>query len=397
MKSLKEKSIRLGIFTDHFPGITWPGMVNWPEHTYAHLAWEVLGNDTSPPIEVILFTPTGIDWQRRTVRAAFLSDSESFSSLKEPLQTKAKPSWKVGVTSLPDVIYNRISRRNIERQPACQRIIRTLSELCPFFNPRFIQKGEVHTALSTSQARCFTPDAVIVKKASEFNSALNIANVLFVKPIDGSLGRGVVCLKRVPRGFAFARNRHMGRPPQRGIASSSAILRLLETWGVFPALIQRGVQRARWNNHPFDLRLLAQKDPYGKWDLTGIAGRVARTGQLTTHVHRGGKSVSFSRLRTEASVAIPPIETFRDLAIKASKAVDTHLRGSYFEFSLDVAVDHKGQPWILEMNAKPFPFDEEVIRKRAAMRLFRYAHVHAIRHQRASRRMKSVSTARAGL
>src|SRR5690606_12469863 len=115
----------------------------------------------------------------------------------------------------------------------------------------------------------------------------------------------------------------------------------------------------RWRGRPFDIRSLVQKDAGGRWRLTGAAGRVAAPAGLTTHSLRGGSRVPYHRLAGEADAALPALAELESICRRAAEEVEAACGGSFFEFSMDLAIAQDGRPYLLEVNAKPFPFDEE--------------------------------------
>src|SRR5690606_29516861 len=125
---------------------------------------------------------------------------------------------------------------------------------------------------------------------------------------------------------------------------------------------------------PFDLRLLVQRGSDGLFALTGAAGRLPGAGALTPHVPRGSLTIGIDRMRGEASAPLLGSDELEAMSAEAARAVAGAAGGEWFEFSLDVAVRADGGgPVILEVNAKPFPFDEPEIRDLAARRLLDYS------------------------
>src|SRR5690606_2195362 len=134
-------------------------------------------------------------------------------------------------------------------------------------------------------------------------------------------------------------------------------------------LIQEGVDLPLIDGGPVDLRVLVQRAG-GEWRLTGVAGRAAPPGRISTHTLRGGRAVCFSRVAALCGIDRNAVE---EVAIAAAQAVEAELGEVFFEFSADLAATWDGRLYVLEMNAKPFPFDEEEIRALAARRLLDFA------------------------
>lgn len=141
--------------------------------------------------------------------------------------------------------------------------------------------------------------------------------------------------------------------------------------------MQQGVALAAVRGRRFDIRAIVQKDAAGEWCYTGAAGRQAAAGQATTHVPRGGSHLSLDtalravfRSREEREEAQ---QTLACLCQTAAQVLEADIGNMCGEFSLDVALDDGGRFWILEMNAKPFKFDEPHICRLAYRRLVDFA------------------------
>ena len=60
----------------------------------------------------------------------------------------------------------------------------------------------------------------------------------------------------------------------------------LVTSGMY--IIQERIQLGEYNNNPFDLRVSVQRNGDGEWQVTGMVGKVAKTGSFVTNAARGG-------------------------------------------------------------------------------------------------------------
>lgn len=366
----KGDTLRLGIVVD-WPLVKPTPSRAWPDHLYAHLADE--GAECGALVYV--FNPNGVDWRRARVQGW--------------VKTTSKGEWIPRVLPFPHAVYNRISRREVEASRACRRAIARLSKAAPLFNPRYLDKGEVQLALEQSPAASYLPPACVTRDIDEMIERVEELRATYIKPVSGSLGNGVMRVERRGKGFRLLRN-----PPlaARAIAPVSKHLTRAQLRQTLARhckgasfLVQKAIDLPRWRGLPFDLRLLIQKDETSEWRLTGAAGRVAAPGALTTHTIRGGSRLPYHRLALEASVTMPSLSDLETMCRHAAIAVQETVGEDCFEFSLDAAVSPDGRPLILEVNAKPFPFDEIEIRREAARRLLAYAEARASQNGATSR------------
>lgn len=340
------------------------GRVTWPESAYAHLGPLLAPEEAT----LCLFSPS--EWK------------PTGEGLRAWRWNHDAGVWERKRMPFPDVVYNRIARRKTERAPSCRRLLTQIGERAPLFNPRFLDKGEVHRALQAPEVAGLWPRTHLCRNPLEGIAALDDLGDAYLKPIHGALGRNIVRLIRRGDGYDYARLRSGPQPPVMGYCPRREIRSFLRAcFPDEPYLAQQTVVKSEYEGAPFDLRVLMQKEPDGRWSMSGAAGRVAAACEITTHATRRGQRVSWQRL-ADSGVDLPPRDGLEEACALALVTLERSLGLHFFEASLDVAVC-RGRPYILEINSKPFPFDEEEIRAEAAGRLLRYA--RAVSRRRTNR------------
>lgn len=276
---------------------------------------------------------------------------------------------------LPNVVYNRLASRPAERRAL--PLMRRLSQLgITVFNPHYLNKWSVHRALVREpQVRRYLPETRTFRTVRDASILLAKYGRIFLKPSGGSLGLGAMQVVRRRNGtLAYRMNTLTGRRRAGVLRDVSGLSALVPSRSHY--LVQRGILMARTSGRRFDVRALVQRDADGEWHLTGAAARVAGRGCVTTHVPRGG-----SRRRLEPVLleifgerkTADILKTLEHACIQAAYGLESGSGKRFGELSLDVAIDIEGHPWILELNAKPFRFDEPDLRQQAQRRLVRLA------------------------
>lgn len=184
-------------------------------------------------------------------------------------------------------------------------------------------------------------------------SLLDSYGMTYVKPESGSCGVGVMRVERKSgkwtvqtgvRRLAFDTYREMYRwlsKRARGVSY----------------LVQRGVRVLRSSGRPIDFRVMIQKGKRAGWKVTGMAGRMAHPLKAVTNGSQGGtiyEASALLRKLTDKGTRARLLREFDNLAHSTARRMARSYPGMR-ELGLDIAVDRKHRPWILEVNTRPDP------------------------------------------
>lgn len=304
-----------------------------------------------------LFSPQDINWTDRTVWG-YRMDHGRWGSARYPL---------------PDVVYDRIPSRMDERRADVIRTKERLQKELPYFNPSYLNKWDVHGKLAKrAETRAYLPDTRLLNTINDLAYFLTRYEEVYLKPTMSSIGKGIMKITKNDRGYLL--HHRKGQAVKRSFYPSvtqlfAAIRPLIRKRAY---LVQQGIDLATYRGHHYDVRTLAQKDGAGKWTVTGMAARVAAHGAYVTHVPNGGTRQPLKRV--VASDRFAEIsQQLHEAGRVIPMVLEDEMGKTFGEMSLDLAVDRKGEIWLIEANAKPFRFDEPVIRGVARQRLLDYA------------------------
>ena len=311
-------------------------------------------------IQVIVFTPEDVDHQKSQVRAHLFDFT--------------KKRWVRAWRPLPRIIYDRCRYQHNGRFAQ----LRTFRRRYPnqlYLNHPMANKFRVQEVLERQSAIArFLPQTRILRNLSDLTQMSNRHSMLYVKPVNGTGGRGILRL-HCPNDSACQVE---GRNAQRAIigrkkGARSPLLHWIHKHCQHGSyLLQQGIDNRLPSGQVYDFRLIVQKDGTGNWSLTGGGARVGGRRSITSNLHGGGRAVTMHNMlngQFSSTKAQSIIDEMRNLSIRIAQALEKQY-GRLCELGLDIAVDRNGHPWLLEVNPKPA---REIFRKTGQMNTYRTA------------------------
>jgi hypothetical protein len=213
------------------------------------------------------------------------------------------------------------------------------------------------TLLNHDILRLYTPETKKWSKAV-LQDMLRCHRMVYVKPNRGAKGIGVM---RVEIKYAEGTTSYVCR-----VGTLVAEFRSFGELYTFirsrirqtPYLVQQGIWLTRHDDRPFDLRLMVQRNPRGKWKATGIVARVAAPDRIVTNGSQGG--ISFPAGEALAGYWTDEEEKQRHFRKwkRLGRLSAKHMQKKFpnlKEIGLDLGLDETLKPWILEINFRPDP------------------------------------------
>ncbi|MDI9259154.1 YheC/YheD family protein [Alicyclobacillus sendaiensis] len=276
--------------------------------------------------------------------------------------------WRRMWLPRPLAVYNRIPNRALEASAAVQRARATLQAMgIPFFNHRYFNKAKIYEAIRRAGLGHHLPETQVFAGTGSVVDLLSRHQAVYLKPVGGSIGRGIVRVER--RGTSFdvwaqrsTRAEHWAIQDLRELDEA---LRRARLPGVYVA--QAAVPVIRFEGRPCDARVLLQR-PGARWQVVGYGIRVSGAESITSHVPNGGRIADrWVVLRHAFGSRSEEVDArLISFAQSAAAAIERSMPGHVREMSIDVGLDEAGHPWFFEANAKPMRFDEPDIARRAS-------------------------------
>ncbi|MBF8377153.1 YheC/YheD family protein [Alicyclobacillus mali] len=277
-------------------------------------------------------------------------------------------NWRRMWLPRPLAVYNRIPNRALEASATVQRARATFEAMgIPFFNHRYFNKAKIYEAIRRVGLGQHLPETTRFAGAESVMDLLNRHGAVYLKPVGGSIGRGIVRVER--RGDTFdvwAQRAHRAEHWSiRDAAALDEALRRARFPGAYVA--QAAVPVIRFEGRPCDARVLLQR-PGSSWQVVGYGIRVSGDESITTHVPNGGHIADrWTVLRQVFGSRSEEVDArLVSFTRSAAAAIERSMPGHVREMSIDVGIDEAGHPWLFEANAKPMRFDEPDIARRAS-------------------------------
>ncbi|RAP75490.1 YheC/YheD family protein [Paenibacillus montanisoli] len=296
-------------------------------------------------LDVFVFTPADVNYSTNRINA-HIYDTES-------------KSWSRRWRSFPHMIYDRCRIQKSHRFVQLRNFRQKYGHLT-FLNRVLRNKWTVYRTMRKEVDFIpHLPMTQMYENSSDLTEMLRKYPLVYLKPINGTGGRGILRIEKQQDGYFLIQGRDQDRRiirPQR--ASIAGVHGRLASWNLKDNryIVQQGIQLKLPNGRVHDYRMLVQKNGIGEWEVTGCAGRIGASGSITSNLHGGGRAIKMQTLLTDW---IKDEERADEVRLKAEELgvkIAAFLEESYgrlCELALDLAIDRKGQIWLLEVNPKP--------------------------------------------
>ena len=313
---------------------------------------------------VYVFSPGAVNQEKNKITGYYLTPGEDGTLI-----------WKKHDFPLPDVVYDRILYRTVEKKKFTGQVKSFLlsQKNIHYFNPKFLNKWETYSLLAKNpELQNHLPVTRIYKGPESLKKILEFYKSVYVKPINGSLGKGIIRVTLLPEGYVY--HYRQGRRPVSGTwrnseELNSGLASLLRR-GTY--VVQQGLNLTKYGDRVLDIRVLLQKDGTGRWVETAMVARVGMAGSIFPNVAAGGEALNMQTLwqdlTSEDWYTCQACSVTRKISLLAGETLEAHL-GTFGEIGLDIGVDSSGHVWIIEINSKPsrkvFPKDQRHLKEKS--------------------------------
>jgi glutathione synthase/RimK-type ligase-like ATP-grasp enzyme len=327
-------------------------------HLHPHSHPKPLGPSSS------FATRLSIAAQKQQFRVFFFRPQDVNLATREIKGLQYDKGWTSETFAYPPVVYNRLLSRKLESHARTIAVLQHMkrSAKTKFFNEHYLDKHRVFQQLAQArEARPYLPKTETLLSISHLHRYLSTHPTIFLKPLRGSLGIGIVRIQRHP-GERYT----LDRTVRRQTLTHKALTWPQLSTQLTPLLrkqryqIQQGIALIRQQGRPVDFRVVTHKVDRRQWVASSFVARVGGAGQIVSNVARGGE---VTKPRTLISVA--DCRKLKKAAVVVSRVMAEQLPGTFAEFGIDLALDVNGRVWLLEVNAKPAKNDHTLLKQTA--------------------------------
>lgn len=187
-----------------------------------------------------------------------------------------------------------------------------------------------------------------------------------IKRIWGSMGVGILCVRRVDGGYTWEHGTgavHHCRNLAEVVAGLHG-----QTHG-HDYIVQQMLDLARCRGHRFDMRCVVQRDATGAWRFVGSLSKLAGKNRIATNVAQGGAALPTPTVLKEVfgDAAAERMADIERLALQIATLLarrERHLA----DLGLDMAVTEDGRAWFIEANTRQMRYGFRLTNQRPEYR-----------------------------
>lgn len=260
-------------------------------------------------------------------------------------------SWKQKIVPLPSVIYDRIPNRLTEHHPDVVGIKQYLQKESIIFNQGFFNKWEIYERLMKRPICSYLLPETILNPSSKKIIQLLHRHPVYIKPIHGSKGEGIVKCLMLDTGEIECRFYQNDKAQKNRYVKFSSFLEQHFPNGFKGYVVQKEIPLLTIGTEPIDFRVHANKNHRNNWEIATVCVKQAGKGSLTTHVKRGGQIHTMDEVLGKDSERI--FQKLKDATILLSSNLEQSTEEPLGEIGFDFGIDTEGKVWMFEANSKP--------------------------------------------
>jgi len=213
-------------------------------------------------------------------------------------------------------------------------------------------KFRVHSILAKNEdIKPHLPETCIFNIENMFEM-LDKYRELIIKPNRGSLGRNAFKITKLEKNKWVLHN-PKNKLSKEEVFSKNLWPEILTTGLTAKYIIQQRIPLAEFQGNPFDIRVSVQKNGNGDWQVSGMVGKVAKSGNFVTNVARGGTCIPLNEILLNLQ-HLDENQVYENIK-RLSKLIAEQLGKNIpnlADLGLDIGITNEGFPMFIECNAR---------------------------------------------
>jgi len=187
--------------------------------------------------------------------------------------------------------------------------------------------------------------------------------VLYMKPSNGSLGKGIIKVAADKGYLKYVAYR--GKRIRSQASNPAELMRKTRKQrDERHYIVQQGLDLAKYKGSPFDLRIIYQKNGRGEWQISKKFCRIAPHGSSISNLSSGGSVAKSSKIMhhlfKKEDLIKSKNEEIRLLCKMVASTLENVSNSTFGELGMDIGIDRKGHLFLIEVNSKPRKTTESI-------------------------------------
>ncbi|GLB58775.1 YheC/YheD family endospore coat-associated protein [Cytobacillus sp. NCCP-133] len=264
--------------------------------------------------------------------------------------------WENKEFSVPAILYDRCFYSEDSLSKQCMSIVNWLKarDDIRFLGYGLPNKLELYDILTHTNISPYLVKTMPFTNPQSFIDSLLAEQSLIIKPARGSQGQGIFHIKKAGEGILVKTDKKDAQVTHHFEKTEKAISWLNRLTAKRQYLIQPYVTLSDKDGHPFDIRILLQKDSKGTWNEIGRGIRTGKKDGIISNLSAGGKNIRFDDWITAFPSSLKNyLRDELDEIIETLPAALEEKLPPLFEMGIDIGIGDNGSLWILDINSKP--------------------------------------------
>ncbi|PKM82867.1 MAG: hypothetical protein CVU89_01660 [Firmicutes bacterium HGW-Firmicutes-14] len=268
-----------------------------------------------------------------------------------------KNTWSESEFPFPDAVIDRC----YPNPYICHIWLENLIGRNRIFNKKtMIDKLQFVKVLSRDEVlKNHIPETWEYTVASQLMSMLQDHGEVFLKPVNGMKGHGIIVVNNTGRDVPEYSYMTGGKKYTGLLSSPKEISDVIKKAAgrKRPYIIQQGIRRMNFKGGPFSIRTWAMKNGKGQWVIPGMFAKGSFGEGFLTNFTAGAKLIPLKDFYESILPRLPYskdrlLSLLKELTLGTAEALDREF-GPLGELGLDIVFDQEGKPWLIEANGNP--------------------------------------------